>query len=139
MHRRKIGFVEGQQQGVLVHVQQVLVGSHQSSKRLVSSASDFFELAAINSCHAAPEMLRFFLRRELAGQLAGFGGQTAAGSFFRVVELLSRGALRLFHNKLNLPFPEGVVNESVNIRGTLDAELVTHHAVQQYLEPAEFW
>ena len=83
-------------------------------------------------------MLRFFLRRELAGQLAGFGGQTAAGSFFRVVELLSRGALRLFHNKLNLPFPEGVVNESVNIRGTLDAELVTHNAVQQYLEPAEF-
>ena len=29
MHRRKIGFVESQQQGVLVHVQQVLVGSHQ--------------------------------------------------------------------------------------------------------------
>jgi len=49
-----------------------------------------------------------------------------------------RGALRLFHNKLNLPFPEGVVNESVNIRGTLDAELVTHHAAHQYLEPAEF-
>src|ERR1019366_3226849 len=28
-HRRKIGFVEGQQQGVLVNVQQMLVGSHQ--------------------------------------------------------------------------------------------------------------
>jgi len=125
MHRRKIGFVEGQQQGVLVHVQQVLVGSHQSSKRLVSSASDFFELAAINSCHAAPEMLRFFLRRELAGQLAGFGGQTAAGSFFRVVELLSRGALRLFHNKLNFPFPEGVVNESVNMNPLTFVEHLT--------------
>ena len=29
MHRRKIGFIEGQQQGVFVNVQQVLVGSHQ--------------------------------------------------------------------------------------------------------------
>jgi hypothetical protein len=29
MHGRKIGFVEGQQQGVFVNIQQVLVGSHQ--------------------------------------------------------------------------------------------------------------
>jgi hypothetical protein len=66
----------------------------------VSSASDFFGLAAINLCHPAPEMLRFFLRREFAGQLAGFGGQTAAGSLFRVVELLLRGALRVFHRRV---------------------------------------
>ena len=47
-------------------------------------------------------MLPALFRGELAGQLASFGGQPAAGSFFRVVELLLRGALRLFHNAVNL-------------------------------------
>ena len=60
--------------------------------------------------HAVPEMLCLLLRGELVGQLASFGGQPAAGSFFRVVELLLRDALRLFHNKPNLPFPKVVVN-----------------------------
>ena len=59
-------------------------------------------------------MFPALFRRELAGQLAGFGGQTAAGGFFRVVELLWRGALRLSHNWLNLPLPEGVVNRMVD-------------------------
>ena len=58
-------------------------------------------------------MLPALFRGELVGQLASFGGQPAAGSFFRVVELLLRDALRLSHNKLNLPFPEGVVNSGV--------------------------
>src|ERR1017187_4057260 len=31
-HRRKIGFVEGQQQGVLVNVQEMFVGSHQQGE-----------------------------------------------------------------------------------------------------------
>ena len=54
-------------------------------------------------------MFPALFRRELAGQLAGFGGQTAAGRFVRVVELLC-GALWLFHNEPNVPFPAGVVN-----------------------------
>jgi hypothetical protein len=55
-------------------------------------------------------MFPALFRGELAGQLAGFGGQTAAGGFFRVVELLLRGALWLSHNTLNFPFLGSVVN-----------------------------
>ena len=55
-------------------------------------------------------MLPALFRREFARQLASFGGQTAAGSFFRVIGLLLRGALWLFHNQLNLPFLGSVVN-----------------------------
>ena len=40
-------------------------------------------------------MFPALFRRELAGQLAGFGGQSAAGGFLRVVEFLLSGALRL--------------------------------------------
>jgi len=38
-------------------------------------------------------MFPALFRRELVRQLARFGGQTAAGGFFRVVGLLWRGAL----------------------------------------------
>jgi hypothetical protein len=60
-------------------------------------------------------MLSALFRRELVGQLASFGSQSAAGSFFRVVELLLRDALRLFHNKLNLPFLKSVVNSRMSL------------------------
>jgi len=49
----------------------------------------------------------------LLASLRALAGQPAAGSLFRVVALLLRDALRLSHNKLNLPFPEGVVNSGV--------------------------
>jgi hypothetical protein len=39
-------------------------------------------------------MFPALFRSELVRQLAGFGGKTAAGSRFRVVELLLRGAAR---------------------------------------------
>jgi hypothetical protein len=55
-------------------------------------------------------MFPALFRGELAGQLTRFGGQTAAGRFVRVVELLWRGALWLSHNELNLPLPAGDVN-----------------------------
>ena len=55
----------------------------------MSSASDFFGLVAINLRQAALKMLRFLLRRELAGQFPDFGGQTAALSMLRVIEFLS--------------------------------------------------
>ena len=79
---------------------------------LASSESCFF-CAAIDHRHGLVEMLPALFRGELVGQLASFGGQPAAGSFFRVVELLLRDAVRLFHNQLNLPFPKGVVNGGV--------------------------
>ena len=55
----------------------------------MSSARDFFGLAAINFCHAAPEMFRLFLWRQLARQLPDLGGQTAALGFGGIIELLS--------------------------------------------------
>ena len=59
--------------------------------------------------HGPVEMLPALFRCELVGQLASFGGQPAAGSFFRVVELLLHDAVRLSHNYLHLSFPKGVV------------------------------
>jgi hypothetical protein len=79
---------------------------------LASSESCFF-CAAIDHRHGPVEMLPALFRGELVGQLASFGGQPAAGSFFRVVELLLRDAGRRSHNKPNLPFPEGVVNSGM--------------------------
>ena len=64
---------------------------------------------AINHCHRPIEMLPSLFRGELAGQLAGFCGQTAPGGCFRIVGFLWRGALRLFHNGFNLPFFNDVV------------------------------
>ena len=58
-------------------------------------------------------MFPALFRGELAGQLARFGGQPAAGRFVRVVELLWRGALWRSHNELNLPLPAGDVNKSM--------------------------
>ena len=56
---------------------------------LLSSASDFLVPAAIDLRHAAPETLRFFLGRKLAGQLPDPGGQTAAFCVLGIIELLS--------------------------------------------------
>jgi len=54
-------------------------------------------------------MLAPLFRRQLAGQFAGFRGQTAASGRFRIVGLFWRGSLLLFHNRLNLPFPGDIV------------------------------
>lgn len=62
-------------------------------------------------------MFPALFRGELVGQLASFGGQTAAGGFFRVVELLLRGAVRPFHNNLKLPFPGIVVKTGQELAG----------------------
>jgi len=56
--------------------------------------------------------------REFVRQLARFGGQPAAGCFFRVVGLLWRGAWWLSHNEFNLPLPAGNVNKSIAIQGS---------------------
>ena len=76
------------------------------------SASYFNTLYCIcvNHHHGRVEMFPALFSGEFAGQLAGLGGQTTAGSFFRVIELRSRGSLRLSHSGLNMPLPEGVVN-----------------------------
>ena len=55
-------------------------------------------------------MLAPLFRRQLAGQFAGFRGQTAARSCFRIVGFFWRGALLLFHNCLNLACPGDDVN-----------------------------
>ncbi|HEX3717803.1 MAG TPA: hypothetical protein VH595_07530 [Verrucomicrobiae bacterium] len=46
---------------------------------------------------------------ELAGHFAGFCGKATAGGRFRIVEFFVRGALLLFHNPVNVPFPEADV------------------------------
>jgi hypothetical protein len=46
MHWRKIGFVEGQQQGIFVNVQQVLVGSFAMPRRKCSASSSEVSLLA---------------------------------------------------------------------------------------------
>ena len=63
-------------------------------------------------------MFPALFRRELVGQLARFGGQTAAGRFCRVVGLLWRGALWLSHNGFNLPLPAGDCKKYVAMRGS---------------------
>lgn len=63
-------------------------------------------------------MFPALFRRELVRQLARFGGQTAAGRFCRVVELLWRGALRLFHNGFNLPLRAGDCKKYVATHGS---------------------
>ncbi len=54
-------------------------------------------------------MLAPLFRRKLAGEFAGFRGQTAPGGCFRVIKSPSRGALLLFHNRLSLPFLGDIV------------------------------
>ena len=85
---------------------------------------------AINHCHATPKMLRFLLRRELVRQFARFGGQTAAGRFFRVVGLLCCGAFWLSHNKLNLPLPAGGCKESLEF---IEAQMVLPPRIERGL------
>ena len=56
-------------------------------------------------------MLPALFGGELARPFTGFGSKAAARRFVRVIELLLRGAMRPFHNELNLPFLESIVND----------------------------
>src|SRR6266576_5367016 len=80
--------------------------SARSSRRLVSSASDFFGFPAIDFDHRAGEMLGFFFRRQLAGEPARFGGPARAVGHLRVIQFLPLAGCP-FHDARKLSHPFG--------------------------------